>query len=478
MLTFIDLFSGIGGFRLAFESVGTTCVFSAEIDKHACTTYKLNFDDYPLRDVSKLDVNSIPNFDILCAGFPCQPFSIAGKRKGFSDTRGTLFFDIERIIKAKQPKAFILENVKGLMNHDKGRTLKVVLETLEKKLNYKVFYQILNSKDYNVPQNRERIYIIGFKDHNIAFNFPKKLEQTINLSHIRDSSLEGTEISELAKSHIQTHLKKHKRYEEIKDNPLLLSYEIRKSRAAFRFDDISPCLTAKMGTGGNNVPILVNEMRKFTTRECLRIQGFPNNFKIEPNTMQSYKQIGNSISIPVVRALALQMIQALKSYNNPMNNTKQNTIEIINTLKQRKETVSFAESCTGGRVAAAFTAIGGVSQVFDGSVVSYSNDIKEAWLGVKKETLIKHGAVSSQCVEEMLRGISEMTETITSDYAIAISGIAGPSGGSEEKPVGTVYIGVKSKDKTIVKLYHFEGDRETIQEQATESAILLLKNNL
>ena len=166
-------------------------------------------------------------------------------------------------------------------------------------------------------------------------------------------------------------------------------------------------------------------------------------------------------------------------YNNCMKSqTKQNTIEIINTLKQRKETVSFAESCTGGRVAAAFTAIGGVSQVFDGSVVSYSNDIKEAWLGVKKETLIKHGAVSSQCVEEMLRGISEMTETITSDYAIAISGIAGPSGGSEEKPVGTVYIGVKSKDKTIVKLYHFEGDRETIQEQATESAILLLKNNL
>jgi nicotinamide-nucleotide amidase len=160
------------------------------------------------------------------------------------------------------------------------------------------------------------------------------------------------------------------------------------------------------------------------------------------------------------------------------NNIKQNTIEIINTLKERKETISFAESCTGGRVAAAFTAIGGVSEVFDGSVVSYSNEMKEAWLGVQKETLINYGAVSSQCVKEMLNGISKMTDTITSDYAIAISGIAGPTGGTIEKPVGTVYVGIKSKNEVIVKLYHFKGDRASIQKQATESAINLLKNNL
>ena len=312
MITFIDLFAGIGGFRLAFENVGATCVFSAEIDKYTCATYKTNFGNDPYCDVSQLDADDIPNFDILCAGFPCQPFSIAGDRKGFSDTRGTLFFDIERIINAKQPKAFILENVRGLVNHDKGRTFKVILETLEKKLNYKVFYQILNSKDYDVPQNRERIYIIGFREHDIAFNFPKKLESTIDLSHIRDGNLEGTDISELAKSHLKMHLKRYKRYEEIKNNPLLLAYEIRKSRAAFRFDDISPCLTAKMGTGGNNVPIFVNEMRKFTTRECLRIQGFPESYKIAPNTAQSYKQIGNSISVPVVEKLAKNMIQLLK----------------------------------------------------------------------------------------------------------------------------------------------------------------------
>jgi len=309
MIKFIDLFAGIGGFRLAFESVGATCVFSADIDKHACETYKKNFGDYPFCDVSKLEANDIPDFDILCAGFPCQPFSLAGKRQGFQETRGTLFFDIERIIEEKQPKAFILENVKGLTNHDKGRTLKVILETLEKKLNYKVFYKVLNSKEYGVPQNRERIYIIGFKDHAVEFKFPEKIEAKIDLSHIKDSNLAGTEISELAKSHIRTHLKNHRFYEEIKNNPLLLTYEIRKSRASFRFDSLSPCLTAKMGTGGNNVPIFVNEMRKFTTRECLRIQGFPESYKIAPNTGQSYKQIGNSVSVPVIKLLAEQIIK-------------------------------------------------------------------------------------------------------------------------------------------------------------------------
>lgn len=317
MLKFIDLFSGIGGFRLAFESVGANCVFSADIDKHACATYKLNFGDYPLQDISKIELDSLPNFDILCAGFPCQPFSIAGKRQGFCDTRGTLFFDIERIIEAKQPKAFVLENVKGLTNHDKGNTLKVILYTLRVKLNYNVFYKVLNSKDYGVPQNRERIYIVGFKNKEVVFEFPDKLDKKVDLHDILESNLKTYDISELAQFNVINNLKKHKRYHEMKDNKLLLAYEIRKSRATFRFDSLSPTLTAKMGTGGNNVPILVNQMRKFTTRECLRIQGFPESFKIEPNKMQSYKQIGNSVSVPVIQALAMQMVQALKSYNAP-----------------------------------------------------------------------------------------------------------------------------------------------------------------
>ncbi len=311
MIKFIDLFSGIGGFRVAFESVGATCIFSAEIDKYACETYQKNFGDNPLCDVSKLKANELPNFDILCAGFPCQPFSLAGKRKGFDDTRGTLFFDIEKVISEKQPKVFILENVKGLVNHDKGRTLKVILTTLKSKLNYNVFYKVLNSKDYGVPQNRERIYIIGFKEHNIKFEFPEKIEKKIDLSAIRENNLNECNISEIAKFNIEKHLKLHKKYEDIKSNPLLLAYEVRKSRCAFRFDNLSPTLTAKMGTGGNNVPIFVNEMRKFTTKECLRIQGFPESYKITPNTAQSYKQIGNSVSVPVVTLLAQEIIKHL-----------------------------------------------------------------------------------------------------------------------------------------------------------------------
>ena len=312
MITFIDLFAGIGGFRIAFERAGAKCVFSAEIDKHACATYQKNFRVNPFCDVTTLKAKDIPNFDILCAGFPCQPFSIAGERKGFNDTRGTLFFDIERIIKAKKPKAFILENVKGLINHDKGETLRVILDTLSKKLDYNVFYDVLNSKDYKVPQNRERVYIVGFRDKSIEFKFPKKAKETVTLDSILSKNIDKeSKISETAKFNIVNNLKKHKKYKEIKDNPLLLAYEIRKSRCTFRYDSLAPTLTAKMGTGGNNVPVLVNQMRKLTTKECLKIQGFPDDFWIEPNRAQSYKQIGNSISIPVVELIAKEMIKAL-----------------------------------------------------------------------------------------------------------------------------------------------------------------------
>ena len=155
--------------------------------------------------------------------------------------------------------------------------------------------------------------------------------------------------------------------------------------------------------------------------------------------------------------------------------TKQNTIDIINTLKEKKQTVTFAESCTGGRIAAEFTAISGASSVLMGSAVTYANEIKSAWLGVKEQTLIEYGAVSSQCVEEMLSGILKMA---SADHAIAVSGIAGPTGGTEEKPVGTVYIGIRNKEKSIVQLHLFKGDREEVQKQATETAIALLKNNL
>ena len=311
MIKFIDLFSGIGGFRIAFENLGAKCVFSADIDKYACQTYEKNFGEYPLKDVSKTTSDEIPEFDILCAGFPCQPFSIAGQRRGFKDTRGTLFFDIQRIINDKKPQAFILENVKGLLSHDKGKTFKTILHTLEDKLNYKLFYKVLNSKDFSLPQNRERIYIIGFKDKSIEFNFPKPSDKSLTLSDIMDNEHKDCEISEIAKYNILTNLKKHKKYNEIKNKKNLLAYEIRKSRCTFRYDNLAPTLTAKMGTGGNNVPIFVHQMRKLSTKECLRIQGFPDSYIIEANKAQSYKQIGNSVSVPVIKLLAKEIVSKL-----------------------------------------------------------------------------------------------------------------------------------------------------------------------
>ena len=187
--TFIDLFSGIGGFRLAFESVGGKCVFSSDIDKWANETYFMNFGEYPHGDISEIDENQIPDHDILCAGFPCQPFSIGGYRKGFCDTRGTLFFEIERILKAKKPKMFLLENVKGLTNHDKGRTFKVIKESLWN-LGYSLFYQVLNSKDYGVPQNRERIFIVGFRDEVKSFKFPIPIENKANINELLEEDVE------------------------------------------------------------------------------------------------------------------------------------------------------------------------------------------------------------------------------------------------------------------------------------------------
>ncbi len=319
-MKFIDLFSGIGGFRIALESVGGDCDFSSDIDRYACKTYEDNFGEYPLSDITKIKPKDIPDFDILCGGFPCQPFSIAGMRKGFEDTRGTLFFDVVRIIRNKKPRFFILENVKGLVNHDNGKTLKVILNSLATKINgkknenkykdnlkYNVFYKVLNSKDFGVPQNRERIFIVGFLDQEVKFKFPSKSKINHSLKNILKRDVKNHNISSTASDNIINNLKKHSKFKEMKNKKYLLAYEIRKSKCSFRYDGFSPTLTAKMGTGGNNVPVLVSDMRKFTTKECLMIQGFPKSFKIKENNSQSYKQIGNSVSVPVVKLVAEEM---------------------------------------------------------------------------------------------------------------------------------------------------------------------------
>lgn len=308
--TFIDLFSGIGGFRLAFESVGGKCVFSSDIDKWANETYFMNFGEYPHGDISEIDEKQIPNHDILCAGFPCQPFSIGGHRKGFCDTRGTLFFEIERILKAKKPKMFLLENVKGLTNHDKGRTFKVIKESLWD-LGYSIFYQVLNSKDYGVPQNRERIFIVGFRKNVKSFKFPLPIENKTNINDLLEKNVKNHELSGIASEHLKNHYDDFLKNKKVNDDYPIFATEIRPSRCSIRNDGNSPCLTAKMGTGGNNVPVLVRENRKLTVRECLRLQGFPEDYKIKDNYSQSYKQIGNSVTVPVVTLIAKEMIKYL-----------------------------------------------------------------------------------------------------------------------------------------------------------------------
>lgn len=308
-LRFIDLFCGMGGFRLAFEAQGCKCVYSSDIDEYACRTYQLNFGDFPKSDITKVDAKNIPDFDILCAGFPCQPFSIAGKRLGFDDTRGTLFFDVARILQEKRPLAFLLENVRGLSNHDGGKTLKVILKTLDE-LGYDTSWKVLNAKKYGVPQNRERWYCFGVRrDLNKALpSFPEEKELKLTLKGIIEKNNDKAyKCSDICLKNIESNIRK----KHIDIDECTLAYEIRPSRCQFSNNGVSPCLTAKMGTGGNNVPVVVDQKRKLTERECLRIMGYPDSYQVFSGH-HTYKQIGNSVVVPVLTELAKLLVDALK----------------------------------------------------------------------------------------------------------------------------------------------------------------------
>lgn len=323
--TFIDLFAGIGGFRIALQNLGGKCMFTSEIDKYSSQSYFTNFGDTPHGDIT-LDStkNSVPEeFDLLAGGFPCQAFSIAGKRNGFEDTRGTLFFDLAEVIKKRQPKSFILENVKGLRSHDKGRTLKVILKTLRDDLGYFVPEpKILNAKDFGVAQNRERIFIVGFrKDLNInTFNYPKPTSTEIKLKSI----LEEQEVSVkyyLSDTYLNT-LVKHKERHKKKGNGF--GYQILSNEGIS-----NSIVCGGMGRERNliNDPRLTNfipvtkirgevnrkGIRKLTPRECARLQGFPDSFKIEVSDVQAYKQFGNAVAVPVVESVAKTVLKELKN---------------------------------------------------------------------------------------------------------------------------------------------------------------------
>ena len=299
-LNFIDLFAGIGGMRIPYEKLGGTCVFSSEWDKHAQQTYAHNFGEVPTGDITHINEADVPDHDILLAGFPCQPFSIIGDKQGFADTRGTLFFDIARILKQKRPTAFLLENVKQLLTHDKGRTFAVIKEQLSQ-LGYTTYHKVLNALDFGLPQKRERIFIAGFREP-IAFEFPTPIGAYKPLSEMLEPD-EDVEPSLLASARIQK-----SRREKCKGTPFFPSMWHENKGGNISVLPFSCALRA----GASYNYLLVNGIRRPSSREMLRLQGFPEDFEIVGNMMQVRKQTGNSVAIPVVHAIAEKMLQALE----------------------------------------------------------------------------------------------------------------------------------------------------------------------
>jgi len=302
----IDLFAGVGGIRLGFENIfksNASFVFSSEIDKYAQMTYNANFGEVPYGDITQITPKDIPNFDILLGGFPCQPFSNAGLKKGFDDTRGTLFFDIARIIEHHKPKVVFLENVKGFKNHDKGNTFKVVKKTLED-LGYKVFAEVLNAKYFGVPQNRERIYIIGFLDKDVNFTFPKPLNKEIKLGDILEDKVdEKYTISDKLWAGHQRRKLEHK----AKGNGF--GYSMFNKESPY-----TSTISARYYKDGSEILIEQKDKnpRKLSPREAGRLQGFPEDFKIVVSDTQAYRQFGNSVAVPVIEALARNIFKEIK----------------------------------------------------------------------------------------------------------------------------------------------------------------------
>ncbi|MGB9181660.1 MAG: DNA (cytosine-5-)-methyltransferase [Pyrinomonadaceae bacterium] len=309
---FVDLFAGIGGFRIAFDKAGGQCVFASEWNRFAALTYEANFKHRPAGDITKIPASQIPNHDILTAGFPCQPFSIAGVTKhnalgnehGFNHaTQGTLFFDVKRIVEAKKPKAFVLENVKNLLSHDKRRTFAVIRETLEKELKYRIHVQVIDAKKV-VPQHRERLFIVGFREDvdDSTFRFPTFRNKRIPLRKILDDKVDPkyTLTNHLWK-YLQDYAEKHR----AKGNGFGCS--------VVDLDGITRTLSARYYKDGSEIliPQEGRNPRRLTPRECARLMGYPNTFRIEVSDTQAYKQFGNSVVVPIVTMIAQQVVKCL-----------------------------------------------------------------------------------------------------------------------------------------------------------------------
>lgn len=319
-LTFIDLFAGIGGFRIALESFGAKCVFSSDWDKYAQIVYEANFKEKPFGDITKIDAKEIPTHNVLCAGFPCQAFSISGKQKGFEDTRGTLFFDIARIAEHRKPEILFLENVKNFAKHDGGKTLEVVLNTLDE-IGYNVFHKVLNASHYGVPQSRERIYFVGFrKDLEIEnFEFPKPALEQVRLKDFLQPNSK-------AKKYIikRNDIKFYDKVPKLSKRDIFGSCPLfpiqigtinkgGQGERIYSIDGHAIALTAYGGgVASKTGAYFVNgAIRKLTPCECSQLMGFPKNFKIPVTDSQAYKLFGNSVVVPVLKKIFNEVIKKL-----------------------------------------------------------------------------------------------------------------------------------------------------------------------
>lgn len=282
-ITFIDLFAGIGGFHLAFHNSDAKCVFASEWDEHARKTYEHNFskinpelfeNNMFAGDITKVDASSIPDFDILTGGFPCQPFSQAGLKKGFNETRGTLFFDIARIIKEKQPKAFFIENVRGLLKHDDGKTFSTIKRIIEDDLGYSFFYKIIYASDFGVPQHRPRLFMVGFKNKNIKFNFPEPQELKLTMSDIFGGNVD------------------------------------RKIGFTLRVGGRHSAITDRRNW---DTYLVDGKIRRLSPKEGLMMQGFPSDFEFPVSEVQAMKQLGNSVAVPAIEAVAKEILRLLEA---------------------------------------------------------------------------------------------------------------------------------------------------------------------
>ena len=304
VIKFIDLFCGIGGFRLAVDEACREndliphCVFSSDIDLACQFSYESNFGEQPFGDITKVDEKDIPDHDILFAGFPCQPFSIIGQMQGFSDIRGTLFFDIARILKHKQPKAFVLENVKQLVGHDKGKTLKIILKTLQN-LGYHVRYAVLNALDYGLPQKRERVIIVGHREP-ILYSFPAPIRPFKPLSEVLEKHVD--------KKHYASEYIVGKRKAKHKSAYKLSIWHENKAGNICSYP-----YSCALRAGASYNYLLVNGERRLTPREMFRLQGFPDSYKIVANDSQARKQAGNAVPVNIVKAVILKLLPYVAS---------------------------------------------------------------------------------------------------------------------------------------------------------------------